>query len=41
MTLIFQHMDEALDCALALIAAGRVYVYTRTAKGEYEITTRD
>jgi len=41
MTMIFTHMDEALDCAVALSNAGRTYRYTRNAKGEHEITTRD
>lgn len=41
MTMIFTHMDEALDCATALSNAGRPYHYEKNAKGEHMITTRD
>lgn len=41
MTIIFEFLEGALDCAMALRQAGRVYVYSRNAKGEHEITTRD
>lgn len=41
MTITFKFLEDALDCATALGNAGRVYVYTRNAKGEHEITTRD
>lgn len=41
MTLIFKHQEDALDCAVALSNAGRVYRYTRAANGDHEITTKD
>ncbi len=41
MSIIFKHLEDALDCATALGNAGRVYTYTRNAMGEHIITTRD
>jgi len=41
MTLIFQFQEDALDCAMALGNAGRIYTFRRTIFGEFEITTRD
>lgn len=41
MTLTFEHLEGALDCAQALINAGRPYTFSRATDGGYEITTRD
>lgn len=41
MTIIFKHLESALDCATALGNAGRAYTFSRSVSGEYEITTRD
>ena len=41
MTITFEFLEGALDCAQALINAGRVYTYSRNAEGGHEITTRD
>lgn len=41
MTLTFEHLEGALDCAQAMINAGRPYTFSRPAEGGYEITTRD
>lgn len=41
MDMIFEFLEGALDCAQALINAGRPYTFSRTADGGYEITTRD
>jgi hypothetical protein len=41
MTLTFEHLEGALDCAQAMINAGRPYTFSRSAEGGYEITTRD
>lgn len=39
MSLIFDHHEDALDCAQALHNAGRVYQYRRTVDGKHEIST--
>lgn len=41
MTLTFEHLEGALDCAKALINAGRPYTFSRADDGGYEITTSD
>lgn len=41
MTITFEFLEGALDCAQALINAGRPYTYSRAADGGYEITTAD
>lgn len=39
--MIFEFLEGALDCAQALIDAGRPYTFSRTAEGGFMITTRD
>jgi hypothetical protein len=41
MSIIFEHLEGALDCAQALYAAGRPYRFTRTVDGGFEIIVRD
>lgn len=41
MTITFELQEDALDCAQALMNAGRPYTMTRSVSGAYEISTQD